>query len=393
MSQHKVGARGPVRRPHVLMVTASLEGGGAERVMSNMASYWAARGWRVQLATFSSSRIADFYPLAAAVERVWLDADALAAAPASRWRSNLTRVLKLRRLVRTSKPDVVLSFIDVPNVLTILATRGLGRRLVVSERHDPGETEENGRYEGAYVLGRPWRILRRRIYRWSDLVIAVNSGAAEWLGRECRAAVEVIPNPLRELPLPSAAREDLVLGVGRLAMQKGFDLLLRAFDQVAGGFPRWRLVILGNGPEHARLQELRAGLASRDRIEIKGAVTDVESWMARAGLIVLPSRFEAYGNAILESLGMGAAVISTACGGTPSFMTDGVNGRLVPVEDLGALVRAMAELMADPERRRRLGEQALKVRETNRQELIMRKWEQCLFPGGAPLGQLDRETA
>jgi glycosyltransferase involved in cell wall biosynthesis len=305
-------------------------------------------------------------------------------------------VLKLRRVVRASRPDAVLSFIDVPNVLTILATRGLARRVVVSERHDPAETEANGRYAGAYSLGGPWRILRRRIYRWADQVTAVNRDAAEWIGQECGVTVRVIPNPLRELPTASEAREPLVLGVGRLATQKGFDLLLQAFDQVADQFPEWRLLILGNGPEYARLQELRATLHSRDRIDIKGAVTNVEIWMARAGLIVLPSRFEAYGNAILESLGMGAAVISTPCGGTPSFMSDGVNGRLVPVDDVEALAHAMAELMADPERRRTLGQEGLKVRETNRQALIMAKWEQCLFPAGvdgARKSHPDRKTA
>jgi glycosyltransferase involved in cell wall biosynthesis len=285
--------------------------------------------------------------------------------------------------VWNSQPDAVLSFIDVPNVLTLLATLGLGRRVVVSERHDPRETEKHGKYAGAYTLATPWRVLRRLLYRRADRVTAVNNDAARWFGEECGVTVEVIPNALRELPSIVTAREALVLGIGRLALQKGFDLLLLAFDRIADRFPQWRLVILGEGPEYERLQELRASLDCRDRVEIKGAVMDVESWMARAGLIVLPSRFEAYGNAILESLGMGAAVISTSCGGTPSFMSDGVNGRLVPVEDLQALAEAMGELMADPDKRLRLGQAALKVRDTNRQDLIMARWEQCLFPGRA----------
>jgi GalNAc-alpha-(1->4)-GalNAc-alpha-(1->3)-diNAcBac-PP-undecaprenol alpha-1,4-N-acetyl-D-galactosaminyltransferase len=364
------------------MVTESLEGGGAERALSNMASYWVAQGWRVQLVTHADPSVSDFYPLASAVERVRLQETSRKGGWFSRLRGRVARVLRLRKLVEASDPDVVLSFIDVPNVLTILATRGLKQRVVISERHDPCETEGHGRYAGAYPLGKHWRILRRLVYRWADQVTAVNDDAAKWLARECSVAVEVIPNALRELPSVSAEREKFVLGVGRLAIQKGFDLLLQAFDQVAGRFPEWRLVILGQGPEHERLQLLRAGLSSRERIEIRAPVVDVESWMARAGLIVLPSRFEAYGNAILESLGMGAAVISTRCGGTPSFMQDRVNGRLVPVDDVEALARAMEELMADPEARRSLGREALKVREANRQDLIMRRWEQCLFPSG-----------
>jgi GalNAc-alpha-(1->4)-GalNAc-alpha-(1->3)-diNAcBac-PP-undecaprenol alpha-1,4-N-acetyl-D-galactosaminyltransferase len=374
---------GGSRPPHVLLVTGSLGSGGAERVMSSMAGYWAERGWRVQLATFSDRRVPDFYPVAAGVERIWLDATDRNSGGLARLSTNLGRVLRLRKLARASRPDAVLSFIDVPNVLTIMATRGLGLRVVVSERHEPGQTEPGGRFEGAYLLGRPWRILRRLVYRWADQVTTVNAEAADWLRSQCGVDVEVIPNALRQLPFPAGLRERLVLGVGRLATQKGFDLLLRAFDRVADGFPDWRLVILGQGSEHAHLELLRAGLKSAARIELPGQAPDVEEWMARAGLIVLPSRFEAYGNAILESLGMGAAVISTPCGGTPSFLNDGVNGRLVPVEDVDALAGVMAELMADPQARRLLGERALKVRETNCQTVIMPRWEHCLFPHGA----------
>jgi len=362
-----------------MLVTGGLGSGGAERVMSSMAEYWAERGWRVQLVTFSDRRVPDFYPVAGGVERVWLDVTG-GNHGLTRLTANLGRILRLRRLVRASRPDVVLSFIDVPNVLTIMATRGLGLRVVVSERHEPGQTEPGGPFEGAYRLGRPWRILRRLVYRWASQVTTVNADAADWLRSQCGVNVEVIPNPLRELPLPGARREPLVLGVGRLAVQKGFDLLLQAFDMVAEQFPDWRLVVLGQGPEQARLERLREGLNSAARIELPGQVADVEQWMARAGLIVLPSRFEAYGNAILESLGMGAAVISTPCGGTPTFLSDGINGRLVPVEDVNALAAVMEELMANPEKRRLLGERALKVRETNCQAAIMPRWERCLFP-------------
>jgi len=160
---------------------------------------------------------------------------------------------------------------------------------------------------------------------WADSVTVLNGDAAGWLRSECRVAAEVIPNPLRVLPNPSDNRESFVLGVGRLAQQKGFDLLIKAFDSIARDFPDWRLFIFGEGPELSQLNTLRNSLDARDRIEIRRPVKDVESWMGRAGLIVLPSRFEAYGNAILESLGMGAAVISTFCAGPESFVTDGVN--------------------------------------------------------------------
>jgi GalNAc-alpha-(1->4)-GalNAc-alpha-(1->3)-diNAcBac-PP-undecaprenol alpha-1,4-N-acetyl-D-galactosaminyltransferase len=372
---HQVG--GPDRRT-VLLVIGSLQGGGAERVMSEMANYWTDRGHRVVLATMSGPEVPDFYSLTRSVERVWLDVGSNGSSAMRKLRANFARVLKLRKLLKTLRPDVVLSFIDVPNVLTILAALGLKVRVVVSERHNPEQTEARGRFAGAYKLARPWKILRRLTYRWADGIAVLNGDAARWLRSECRVAAEVIPNPLRILPRPPDDRESFVLGVGRLAPEKGFDLLIKAFDKVARDFPDWRLLIFGEGPELSQLNRLRESLDARDRIEIKQPIKDVESWMGRAGLIVLPSRFEAYGNAILESLGMGAAVISTFCPGPMTIVADGVNGRLVPVEDVETLAKVMADLIANPELRQSLGREALGVRETHRQDVIMRRWEECL---------------
>lgn len=330
---------------------------------------------------FERARRSRFYSLNTAVKRVWLDVGSHTSVIA-RGFANLARIFKLRRLLRTTRPDAVLSFIDVPNVLTILASMGLRVRVVVSERNNPEQTEAGGRYAGAYTIAFPWRSLRRAVYRRADVVTALNVDAANWIQNECGVQVEVIQNPLRALPSVAGEREKIVLGVGRLGVEKGFDLLITAFACVADSFPDWRLLIFGAGPERERLLELRDRFPVRERIEIREPAKEIESWMGRSGLVVMPSRFEAYGNAILESLGMGAAVVSTRCSGPSSFITDGVNGRLAPIDDVAALANAMSELMADPQLRESLGKQALRVRDSHRQDVIMERWERCLFPAG-----------
>jgi glycosyltransferase involved in cell wall biosynthesis len=373
MSAQGSGARS------ALLITGTLEAGGAERVLSDMANYWSRRGWRITFATWSSPATPDFYTLDPAIRRVWLDVGGNSSVVTRLW-ANVTRVRRLRALLRDTKPDVLLSFIDIPNVLALLASAGLGLRTVISERHNPDQTERFGAYEGAYALAGPWRLLRRLLYRRAAAVTALNADAAKWISRECGVPVQVIANPLRVLPEITGEREKLVLGVGRLNVQKGFDLLIDAFSKVAGDFPDWRLLILGNGPDRARLLEQRSRSPFAARIELRDAVRDVEAWMARAGLMVLPSRYEAYGNVMLESLAMGAPTITTRCAGPMSFVVDGVNGRLVPVENTDALAAAMRELMADARARESLGGEGRRVRETHRQELIMDQWEKCLFP-------------
>ncbi len=174
-------------------------------------------------------------------------------------------------------------------------------------------------------------------------------------------------------------KQPLIVAVGRLVRQKGFDLLLKAFANIRGRFPSWRVAIIGEGSERANLLRLCESLELNGHVEFVGKTRDVEGWLAQAGLVVQPSRFEGFPNAVLEAMGVGAAVISADCPAGPAdLIEDGVNGRLVPVEDIDALSEAMAQLMSQPELRERLGREASKVRERFRQDLIMDQWERSL---------------
>jgi len=365
----EIGLQRPARniaRPHYLLVTGTLECGGSERQMADMANYWAAEGVRVTLATWTGPGSKDFYVLDRRIRRVYLDVEAK-----GRLRGNLRRILKLRKLLAEIRPDAVLSFLTRSNVPTILASLGLKLRVVISERVQPA-------LETGLPLG--WRILRRLVYGRADEIACQTGASAEWICKTWRVKAIVIPNALRPLPPPADERQPLVVAVGRLVRQKGFDLLLQAFAQIAAEFPQWRVVIMGEGPERSNLLHMRDELGLAHRVEFVGHVLDVETRLARAGLVVQPSRFEGFPNVVLESMGMGAAVISADCPAGPAeLIEDGVNGRLVPVENVATLSRVMAELMSEPEHRVRLGQQALKVRERYRQESIMAQWEALLL--------------
>lgn len=368
--------------PRIVLVTGGLDCGGAQRVMADMANYWADRGWEVTLATWSGPDLHDFYTLDENVSRTWLHVASRGIPLVSDLSAFAARILKLRRLLRDARPDAVLSFIDVSNIHTILAAGGLNVRVVISERTHPGLN---------HTITRPWRLLRRWCYSRADQVVAQTAEAAAWLQRECRTGVLVIPNFLRVMPQVSLAREPLIIAVGRLSAEKGFDLLLEAFARVQAQFPLWRLCIIGDGPERRALPELAGRLSLQHRIEFVGQVSDVESWMARAAVLIHPSRREGFPNVVLEAMAMGAAVICTDCRSGPAeLIDDGVNGRLVPVDDLDALIRAMTQLMADFRTRERLGEEATKVRLRFSQGELMQKWESCIL--SAPAASAHKST-
>lgn len=263
-----------------------------------------------------------------------------------------------------------MSFIDISNIHSILAAHGLGLRVVVSERTHPAINR---------VTSWPWRMLRRICYSSAYAVVAQTRDAAGWLQRHCRAHVKVIPNFLCDLPQPQGDRELMIIAVGRLSKEKGFDLLLTAFAKLAPDFPGWRVCIIGDGAERQALTQLRDGLNLTGRVQFLGEQQQVELWMARAGLLVHPSRREGFPNAVLEAMGMGLAVVCANCRAGPSeLIEDGINGRLVPVDDVDALLQAMSELMGAPRLRERLGCEARKVREQYAPDAIMHKWQSLL---------------
>lgn len=355
----------------LLLVISTLSAGGAERVMVDMANYLATSGWRITLVTMAGEEVEDFYPLHENVRRVCLGLSKPTCTLVDKVRFNLRRIFALRRVFRRERPGVILSFMDVTNVLTLLASRGLGARVVVSERINPALNN---------TIEPEWAWLRKRVYWFADVVVAQTEAAAAWVGEVCRTEAVVIPNPLRSLPEAECERENLVVSVGRLTPQKGHDVLLRAFARVYGRISGWRLVILGEGEERAALLALSRELGMQDVVELVGRVTDVEMWLARSGLVVQASRFEGFPNALLEAMGMGATVISTDCpSGPDDILEDGVNGRLVPVDDVEALATAMTELMQDESKRARLGLAAREIRETYRQDRVLARWEAVLL--------------
>ena len=273
--------------PSILLVTGSLQGGGSERVLSEMANYWAKKGWAVAFATWSGSEIDDFYELDRRVNRVRLDIVSSGSSLAAKLRSNFLRVSALRKLLLDLQPGAVLSFISTSNVLTILAAAGLEVKVVVSERTVPSADR---------TISSAWRFLRRISYAWSDEIVTQSKDAATWIRRYCYKKPIIIPNPLRSLPQLKCDRQPLIVAVGRLANEKGFDLLLRAFARIASDFSDWNVAIVGEGSERENLLRLSDELALTTRVQFGGQVRNVESWMARAGLVVQPSRFEGFPN-------------------------------------------------------------------------------------------------
>lgn len=356
----------------VTLVIASLRGGGAERVMSIMANHWADRGWKVTLLTYDDGREPPAYTLSAAVDHRCLGIEISSGGAVEAARSNLRRLRVLRRAIRESAPDAVVSFLAQVNVRTILATLGLGIPVVVSEHTDPSR----------HQIGAVWRSLRRWSYRYAAGVVTLTPDALRYFPNAIRRRGTVIPNPLA-MPLAAARvragdRRRVVMAMGRLSQEKGFDRLITAFSMVANNHPGWSLTIWGEGAGRRSLEMLRGRLGLHGRVALPGWTSEPFAELRTAGLFVMSSRYEGFPMALCEAMACGAPVVSFDCHGPRHIVRDGVDGVLVPEGDVEKLAAAMDRLMADRAERERLAANGIQVTERFQKDKVMAMWESLI---------------
>ena len=264
------------------------------------------------------------------------------------------RLRHLRALIVRERPQRVLALLTRTNILCCLATWDLPIHLVVSERNDPALQK----------LERVWSLLRCLCYRRADVVTANTEGVIQSLSAMGRwRRLELLPNPLpsslalNAITVEPGLRRKEVLALARLQPQKGLDLLLRAFASMAlSSRQGWRLTLVGEGPERNSLERLCNDLELKEVVCFEGFRSDPNTFFRRASIFVLPSRFEGMPNALLEAMASGLpSVVSDASPGPLEMVHDGVEGLVVPSEDVNALALALERLMSDSALRERFG--------------------------------------
>lgn len=368
----------------IFVFIGSLDTGGAQRVTALLAKYWAGLGHEVVLVTMRPTTH-DFYAIASDVCRISLSCSG------SSWhnkiRENVKGWYRLRCAIKEHQPAIMIMMMTPSIVLGIVAAMRLPVRVYGSERNYPARQKINP----------VWTVLRLLVYRFADGHVAQTKKTAAWLENVTSSRnIRVIPNPvawpihtfspnINPQTMVSSERK-ILLAVGTKVVQKGFDLLVEAFSKLTYAYPSWDLVILGIDPQSdatfgggASVLRLAERLGVGQRLLMLSKVGNTIDWYQRADLFVLSSRYEGMPNVLLEAMASGCPSVAFDCETGPNeIIQDGVNGVLVPPENVEALSNALALLMADESLRERYAQNGMKVRDRFSEEKIIGLWSEAV---------------
>ena len=367
----------------VVLVVPSLQAGGAERVLSIMANYWAGSEWEITILTFEPADQVPFFELDSAIRCIPLDLSRQSSGTFSGIWNNIWRFLVLRRALRQARPDAVISFLTETNILTLVASRWLGIPVIVAERTDPFRCP----------LSKPWSALRSLTYRWAHYIVVQTREAKSFFSDTLQRRIKIIPNPVMpqqclDTVEQGHGRENSVLAVGRLGTEKGYDLLLRAFAAVAPQHSAWKMIIVGDGLERDGLEHLADELGIRSLVAFEGVVANPSSFFHSAGIFVLSSRYEGFPMALGEAMASGCAVVAAEYNASVyDLIRPDENGMVVPREDAGALSEALRVLMSDAALRTRLGNAARDITKVYGVEQVMTVWNGLIEEAGSRFGR------
>ncbi len=356
----------------IAFVLAGLGAGGAERVVSRVARHWVEQGHSVDIIAFDADDDPVFHDFDARVRLHRLGQAAKVAGVAGRSGPvrMLRRVARLRAALKAVQPDAVFSFLFKINIITLIAGRGLGLRIAVAERNHP-------RLQPAHPA---WGLLRRLTYPGAAKLLLQTEASRAALPAALRAKGVVIANPIvahPRRPEPDGQRQ--IAAVGRLDAQKGFDLLIDAFAQIAARHPDWTLTIWGEGPLRPTLQAevARRGLAGR--VLLPGLSRSPSAWIETASAFVLSSRYEGFANALAEAMAAGLPCVAFNCEyGVDLMVRNGVDGLLVADGNVNELAQAMDRLLSDGCLRAHLGDVAREGAVRFSERRILKDWDHAL---------------
>lgn len=358
------------KKVKICLVIHSLQAGGMERVMSELASYFASKDEiETHLILYGINREI-FYTVP---DNVIIHTPKFSFNNKRRFLSTVKTVLYLRKTIKDINPHSVLSFGEYWNNFVLLSMLGLKYPVFVSDRSQPDKS-----------LGKVQDYLRQKLYPTAKGIILQTEKAKEiFLRNNKHPNIAVIGNPIRKFNnTDNCQKEKIVIMVGRLITSKNQDKLIEIFAGINA--PDWKLMLVGydhlKQQNMGRLKELAKKLKVDDRVIFTGKHDNVEKLYMQSSIFAFTSSSEGFPNVIGEAMSAGLPVVAFDCVAGPSEMVrDGQNGFLVPLFDTAQFEAKLSLLMNDSALREKLGGNALKSMHRFSTETICHAFSQFII--------------
>lgn len=269
---------------------------------------------------------------------------------------------------KNDRPDVVIAFMLEVYCVTLASLIGVSVPVISSERIDP------------HFFGRAKGLLRWLLLRRTTHLVVQTVRIKDFYSAKLQSRTTIIPNPVTDkvFSLTPTLKQKRIIAVGRLAYQKNYPMMFRAFAKVHHDFPDWQLVVYGNGPQKDEIRGVIERLGMEGHIILAGKSDHVVEEMNKSSLFVMSSDYEGMSNALLEAVCVGLPVISTDVSGARDLITEGVNGYIVPVGNERALTLALSSMLSSPEKMDEMGRQSKALAPRFREEQIVGQWEELI---------------
>jgi len=346
------------------------------------------RGHEVHFITLDRKEAVSFYPMD---ERIfWHKMDMGDYRQKATWGLRFKRAKVTRTLLKKIKPDIIVGFQDGPFLSMRTYSASLGIPAILAERIAPTHFDftKSGRY----------RNITYQLYRSAHLITVQCESYIQEYPHYLQPKIKTIPNPVfpRKGTAEPAGKEEKtknLLCVGRIGYQKNQLCLIKSFARLHKKHPNWRLVLAG-ATDNDEAKELILSLGIQDRVNMLGAVKDVDSLYKSAHLFCLPSRWEGFPNALAEAMTLGLPAVGfKECGGVRDLIQHEKSGLLADGnENTDTLTKALNTLMSDDKKRAQMGQEGatwIKQFEPNKiydlweetfLQIIAKKSQKALFP-------------
>lgn len=339
--------------------------GGAERVISNLATQFSEMGHDVILvASYPHNQE---YSYGKNVNKVYLSLkreDRL-------FQRNIKYIRKLRSIIKKEKPDTVVAFMADPNLRLLLASLFLKTKKIVSVRNDPNKEYGSKMY----------RILAKLLFNFADTVVIQTEEVRKWFPKSIQKKCTVIMNQVKEdFFVTPHVSDDYFVATGRLVKQKNYPLMISAFAEIVKEFKEEKLLIYGEGDQKDNLLKLIKEQHLENNVFLMGRTSNMPEVLSHAKCFLLSSDFEGMPNGLLEAMAMGIPCISTDCpvGGPRSIIVNDRNGLLFLVNDKDGLVLCIKRMLCNPGLMEEIGKKSKETAQAFLPKTIIQKWNQVL---------------